>query len=245
MSNNNHVVSLFRPILRKFGFDVIRYMPNRPGRFPLEDISRFILTDEPIIFDVGANIGQTVHKFFGQFPNSIIHSFEPSPTTFATLQQNVGKMHQVYLWNIACGSKIEQRLLQENVNSDMSSFLQLDKFGWGKIKKETIVPITTIDQFCEEQKIDRIDLLKIDTQGFDFEVIKGAKKLIDKNKIGLLFFEIIFSEQYEDLPRVTEIFDYLLTSDFKLVTLYPFSYQKGLASWTDGLFIHKSYLSRA
>ncbi len=231
-----------RNIIRKFGYDVVRYKGYHPGRFAFLDMSKFVHKEKPLIFDVGANIGQSISLFKKQFPHSIIHSFEPSPKTFEILQKANGNRNDVHLWNIALGSKVEQKVLLENSNSDMSSFLPLAEFGWGEIKTKTIVPVSTIDQFCYEKNISHIDILKIDTQGFDFDVIKGAEKVIQENRIGLLYFEIIFSEQYEGLPPVPEIFDYLFTHGFKLITLYSFAIQQGLASWTNGLFIHKSYL---
>lgn len=124
----------------------------------------------------------------------------------------------------------------------MSSFLELDELGWGKIKDKTDIQIHTLDQFCLEHAIDHVDILKIDTQGFDFEVIRGAETLINENKVGLLYFEIIVSNQYKNLYKVGDVFNYLTDRGFKLITLYPFSMQKGLASWTDGLFIHESRL---
>ena len=59
----------------------------------------------------------------------------------------------------------------ENSNPDMSSFLPLSEFGWGKVTKETPVEVKTIDQaFILDQNIEQVDILKSDTQGFDFEV---------------------------------------------------------------------------
>lgn len=236
------MTNLLRNVIRKFGIDVIRYKGYSPGRFHLLDMAKYVQSDQPVIFDVGANIGQSIASFQTEFPRATVHSFEPSPQTFEKLRQNTKNNNNVKLWNIALGSKVEQKPFLENSNSDMSSFLQIGEFGWGRIQKTTLVPVSTIDQFCFDQNIDYIDICKIDTQGFDFEVIKGAEKTISYNKLGLLYFEIIFSEQYEGLPKVAEIFDFLFSNEFKLITLYPFSYQKGLASWTNGLFIHKSYL---
>lgn len=233
---------LIRKIIRKFGYDIVRYKGYNPGRFAFLDMSKFVYEEKPLIFDVGANIGQSINLFKKQFPQSIIHSFEPSPKTFEILEKANANRNDVHLWNIALGSKVEQKELLENSHSDMSSFLPLAEFGWGEIKTRTIVPVSTIDQFCNENNIKHIDILKIDTQGFDFDVIKGAEKAILENRIGLLYFEIIFSEQYKGLPPVAEIFDYLFTHGFKLVTLYSFAIQQGLASWTNGLFIHNSYL---
>ncbi len=231
-----------RRIINKCGFDIVRLNPNQIGKDPLMDMGRFLHIDHPVVFDVGANVGQSIRTFRDRFPTSTIYSFEPSPTTFQTLKQQTSGLENVHLWNCALGSSSGQNVLLENSESDMSSFLPLSEFGWGTVTNETLVEVTTIDQFCRNQDIEQIDILKSDTQGFDLEVFKGAERTIVANKIGLIYFEMIFSDQYKNLPSIAEIYDFLTGRDFLLVSFYQFNYQQQLASWTDALFVHKSYI---
>jgi FkbM family methyltransferase len=228
-------------MIRKLGFDIVRLRPSQLGKDPLSDIANFLHNDSPIVFDVGANVGQSIHSFRSQFPRCIIHSFEPSRTTFEILAQQASKLMDVHLWNFALGSVSAQMRFSENSHSEMSSFLPLSEFGWGKVTKEIVVEVKTIDQFCSDEHIDYIDILKSDTQGYDLEVFKGAEGTIRAKQIGLIYFEIIFSDMYEDLPSFSQIYEYLTTRDFLLVSFYQFHYQKQLASWADALFVHKSY----
>jgi hypothetical protein len=57
----------------------------------------------------------------------------------------------------------------ENTNSDMSSFLELGPEGWGGVIQRIKVPVPTVDDYSAERGVEHIHLLKIDTQGFDFE----------------------------------------------------------------------------
>ena len=132
----------------------------------------------------------------------------------------------------------------ENTCPDMSSFLPLGKYGWGTIKQETLVEVETIDQFCQEKNIGRIDILKLDTQGFELEVLKGAEYAIGTKKIGLVYLEINFSEMYKNLPSFAEVYDFLESRDFLLVSFYKFHYQNEFVLWTDVLFVHKSYIKK-
>ena len=125
----------------------------------------------------------------------------------------------------------------------MSSFLEIGKDGWGSIEHKTTVPVITIDEFCEKQKITKIDVLKIDTQGFELEVLKGAQKSMKENKIGLLYFEVTFIDMYKDLPLFGELYNFAVNNGFELVAIYPIIYKKNLAGWTDVLFKHKNYQS--
>jgi FkbM family methyltransferase len=242
MKQKIRLKQIIKPLIRKFGYDIVPHSPSHFGQNPLDDMAKYLHNDSPVIFDVGANVGQSINKFRSQFPKCIIHSFEPSPTTFKILSQQASDLKDVKLWNCALGSASGQTTFLENSNSDMSSFFPLSESGWGEITKETLVEVKTIDRFCDDEQIEYIDILKSDTQGFDFEVFKGAEGAIRANRIGLIYFEIIFSNMYKNLPPFAQIYEYLTLHDFLLVSFYQFHYQKQLASWTDALFVHKSYI---
>ena len=233
-----------RQLVRKLGYDITRHVPDGIGQDPFHDMATWLHEPRPTIFDVGANVGQSIQKFRRQFPRSIIHAFEPSPAAFGTLRQQTAALEDVHVWNYAVGSVSGDRRLLENAQSDMTSFLRLGAQGWGEVTKETPVAVKTIDQICGEQNIERIDILKSDTQGFELEVFKGAEGAFRANRIRLLYFEIIFSDMYENLPAVGQIYDFLAARGFLLVSLYEFHYQQQLAGWADALFIHQSLRRR-
>ncbi len=235
---------LIRSIFRSIGYDIIKYRPDQPGKDIMIDLRKYLKNDSPVIFDAGANEGQTVATFKEEFPNCVMHSFEPSPTTFATLKENTKKFSNSNIYNAGLGSKSDKLRFNENEHNQMSSFLELGEFGHGDIKKETLVDVKTIDQIVEENSINIVDILKSDTQGYDLEIFKGAQNSIDNNKIGMIYFEIIFSKMYENLPTVSELFDFLSNNNFHLIAFYEFFYQEKIASWTDALFVHKSYLTK-
>jgi FkbM family methyltransferase len=203
---------------------------------------RFLtVEDEPVILDVGANEGQTVDRFLEKFPRAVIHSFEPSPTTFAKLDSHCSALPRVKTWNFGVGSKTETLVLQENEYSDMSSFLDQGPLSWGKIVRRTEVPIVTVDSFTEEQEIDFVHVLKSDTQGYDLEVFTGAERLMAENRIGLIYFELTFSEKYRESPLFYDVLRYLAERNFALVSFYRLRFQNDIASWTDALLINREY----
>jgi FkbM family methyltransferase len=232
---------LIKRLVRKLGYDIVQFFPDDFGRDALEDIAKLVHNDHPTVFDVGANVGQSIKRFRSIFPKSVIHSFEPSPTAFATLKQRTSKIRDVRLSNCAMGSQPGQMPFLENSSSLMSSFLPIGEAGWWEVTKTTTVDVKTIDHYCQEENIDRIDILKSDTQGFDLEVLKGAEESIRTNKLGLIYLEINFAELYKKSPSISEIYDFMRNRDFLLVCFYPIIYRNQLAAWTDGLFIHRSY----
>jgi FkbM family methyltransferase len=240
----------FKQAIRKLGADfgthVLRRRPPEVGQSALADMKRFVPADaRPLILDVGANTGQSVKRFRKAFPSPIIHSFEPSQRVFDQLKTNVAGKEGVFAWNCALGASVGKQTFLENTHSDMSSFLPLSKTGWGKIVQESTVDVTTVDQFLADQQIERVDILKSDTQGYDFEVIQGAEQTIRRNAVGLLYFEFIFSEMYKNLPRFDVVFRHLTDRGFLLVSIYEMRHQNNVASWADALFVNKEYWAAA
>ena len=217
-------------------------IPKDPGYGKQEmDMKRLLNEkDDPVIFDVGANNGQSIILFKNRFPGCIIYAFEPGTEAFQTLEAKYGSNSSIHLNNIAVGSEKTRMEFNENTFTYMSSFLEIDRTGWGEILNKKTVEVTTIDLFCKENGILNIDVLKCDTQGFDFEVFKGASKML--NNVKLVYFEFTFSDMYKGLPHFDEVYKFLTDHNFRLANLYDIYYQDGLLSWTDFLFINRKCL---
>lgn len=231
-----------RGLVRQTGFDIVRYQGKRLGVDPYKDMQRFLKgVNEPVIFDVGANVGQSVDDFKATFPGCTIHSFEPSPSTYQMLKAHCEGVSNVQAWNYGVGSVDTTLTLEENEYSDMTSFLRPSTLAWGNIVKSTEVPVVALDSFAKDHDVEFIHILKSDTQGYDFEVMKGADRLMKENRIGLVFFEFIFSDQYTGIPPFDEVYRYLMDHNFTLVTFYRQFYQREVIGWTDALFINREF----
>ena len=232
--------SLVQRLVNHFGYRIIRDF----GQDPASDMWKFIRPKStPIIFDIGANRGQTVQYFKSKFPKSVIHTFEASPTTFRILQENCLTQENVYCWNCALGAARGKQRFLENTDTFMSSFLELGQNGLGQIEREILLDLETIDAFCTENNVEHIDILKVDTQGYELEVFKGAESLMNENRIGVLYFEVMFSDMYENAPKIDDIFRFLTGNDFVFITYYPMQYRQNRPYWTDALFAHKSLIN--
>ena len=198
-------------------------------------------TASPLVFDVGANRGQTIERMRRTFPRPVIHAFEPGRAAFAALQDAYRTSPQVVLNNLALGARAESRMFLDNDHDDMSSFLEPSVTAWGEITDRYPVEVITLDEYCRSRDIARIDVLKIDTQGFDLQVLLGGQELMRRAAIHMVFTEVIFSEMYKDLPRFDETYAFFADRGFTLVSLYDFYYQRERASWTDALFIADRY----
>jgi FkbM family methyltransferase len=76
----------------------------------------------------------------------------------------------------------------------MSSFLAPERDCWGEIALRSQVKLETMDDYTSLNQISYVDILKIDTQGFELEVLKGAARMMREHRIRLIYAELIFSE---------------------------------------------------
>ena len=101
--------------------------------------------------------------------------------------------------------------------------------------------MTTLDGYCAEQSIGRLDILKTDTQGYDLEVLAGAAGLLDGHRVGLIFMEISYADVYERGPGLDEVYGFLRDRGFFLVSFYNFAFKNGRADWSDALFVDPQF----
>jgi FkbM family methyltransferase len=226
-------------LIFKIRFKVNQYFNE--NAFLTDITTRLKHTKQPIIFDVGGNVGQSIKLFRKRMPHAIIHSFEPQRSSYNVMCRKFGSDDKTVLINNAVGSVVGSAEFNENAQSVMSSILKLGKDGWGTIISRSNVDVITVDEYCRQNKIDHIDVLKSDTQGYDFEVFKGAENMIRNNKIKMIYFEFILSDMYENRPSFTSIFQYLIDNNFRLVNIYDLQEKNGFASWGDALFLNCNY----
>jgi FkbM family methyltransferase len=148
-----------------------------------------------MVLDVGANVGQSAHEFEREFPQAAVHCFEPIPSTFAKLKVNV-QGDRFHLHPLAMGSSaatLEVQVTNEERHSDMNSlrgphpFLEHTSFRTERIQ------VGVLDTWCAEHGVTQIDYLKIDTEGYDLEVLKGAAQLLAAKRIRCLEAEVSMS----------------------------------------------------
>jgi FkbM family methyltransferase len=177
---------------------------DRYGFDPFLDIDRlsqFWKYPVRVLFDVGANDGRTIRLARNRFPTCQVVAFEPHPRTFLRLKEKMQGFEDLEFINMALGSKSAEMGMFEYDKSVLNSLL-LDppyavRFST-KPSQQIRVRCTTVDEFCMENGIAQIDVLKIDTEGFDLEVLKGAKAILEKNAIKFIYFEFNDIEPQRD-----------------------------------------------
>jgi FkbM family methyltransferase len=147
-----------------------------------------------VLLDVGANHGAYSRLLYKLAPAARIIAFEPHPSTFAILSELMRNLPSVVLVNKAVGDEPGALTLYDFRFSDGSTQASLSEAAVALYSDDIVahsVDCTTIDDFMTESGIGRIEFLKIDTEGHDLAVLKGARNALRDRRIGMIQFEFI------------------------------------------------------
>jgi len=226
-------------------------------------IKYLIRKNHPIIFDVGANNGVSAKEFKQWWPDSIIHSFEPQEECWGELDI----LEKEYIDNSIVVNKYaagnmpnkDATFYTHDITSGQSGFIKInlqsqDSINMNKFKqknssndfndykqslnKERSVEIIRLDDYMNQKNIENVHILKIDTQGYEPEVLDGlGKRLSD---IDLVITELMFYDFYERGLSFSDIEKYLLPSGFQLYDISHISKNpmNGRTDWIDVIYIN-------
>lgn len=146
-----------------------------------------------VVFDVGANCGQFLNLAVGRLGERIrsIHSFEPAAATYAALQSAVPKHTGVVLNHLALGATAGQaELYYDAEKSGLASMTKRD-LGFRNIafERHETITLSTLDAYCAEKGVERIDWLKLDVEGHELDVLRGGNAMFARRAVDLVTFE--------------------------------------------------------
>ncbi|MEP7055731.1 MAG: FkbM family methyltransferase [Actinomycetota bacterium] len=222
--------------LRRAGLNVSKLINVPFGVDAFDDVAG-LAGEVSVVFDIGANIGQTVVRVRRALPHVQIYSFEPVPSTYAKLVANVGSMRGVDCVQSAVGDAEGEIEITESLISGHNT-IHLS----AKPESPTItVPLTTVDAFATERGVDIVDLLKIDTEGYETAVLQGAKGLLETGRVRFVLAECDFTHRPEEPHGAFfDIADTLLPLGFRVVATYVGGVDGDGWRWGDALFMMPS-----
>jgi FkbM family methyltransferase len=226
--------SRLKVLARRTGVDVRRVSDG--FGIDLNDDLRRCCPSPDVIFDVGANAGQSVARFKGLFSRASIHAFEPDPQTFLRLQAAASSYAGIMLNNTAVGAKPGATNLFLYAHSDMNSVLPSGVANWSEVTASIEVPVVTVDGYCRESGLAHIDLLKTDTQGFDLEVLRGAAEMLAAGCISCVLSEMNFGEIYEGQPSPSEMLRFMQEAGYRVISFYDMHHNAQGLGWLDVLW---------
>lgn len=234
-----HIKKLLRLSLSQFGLVVrsVGHASSVTGVELVHDVNvRLGKKNGIVLFDVGANVGQTLDEFLQAFSQPQIYSFEPSPATFQQLQQKYGQRANVRLEHLALSDREGTQPFYVTRNYSVNDSLL--KPAWDAGAREVPVPVETLDRYCESQGISRIDLLKIDTQGNDLNVLQGATRMLDAGQIQFFSLELMYDRMYEGQPTLLDVLSFADQYGYRLLGFYEQTYVANKLNYLNACFEH-------
>tara|TARA_Y100000739_G_scaffold226159_1_gene233238 strand:+ start:84 stop:821 length:738 start_codon:yes stop_codon:yes gene_type:complete len=191
-------------------------------------VLKTILTDKvKIVFDVGANKGQSINLFKKWFPGSRIYSFEPNPKLFSKIKKKHGKNKKIKLFQIALSDKKGRKIFNENLFDSSSTLENVNKNSKYLRKKAKLlgvkpkdlivnsypVDVQKLSTIIKDLKLSVIDFVKIDVEGHELNCLQG---LFDglKAKIKCIQIENNSNDLYRTKNNLDEIIDLLKKNGF-------------------------------
>jgi FkbM family methyltransferase len=233
--------SAVKDLIRSQRFPLTRYFPR--GFDWIYDAQRFANTRKfQTIFDVGANVGQTAAGLASAFPNADIYCFEPISESFRVLDSRFGK--RTHCLPIALGSAPAIMKVNLRRDSETNSLLSTDPDVTHYTGEVETIEVSTADLVCAQQRINSIDILKMDVQGWELEVLLGASAILGGGRVRFIFSEVGFDHRSVEMVSFGDIFDAVTKYGFIFCGFYDayrYGPQKRFVPFCNALFLNPKF----
>ena len=196
------------------------------------------------IFDIGAHHGESIKLFLNNFKIKNIYSFEASNENFKILQKNTKKLQKkfdnvnILIENFAVGDEekiVKMKQMNESSSSTINSYNVKSKYFKKKslflfssknknFFSEIDVKQVSLSNYMTEKNINEIDFIKIDTEGYEYYVLKGLQNQFKKIKL------ILFEHHYDNMLikdyKFKDIHNFLIKYKFKQIYKYKMAFRK-------------------
>ena len=193
------------------------------------------------IAHVGAHRGQEVEEYLKLFDDVKLNLFEPQQKLFKHLKNKFQDHKNINYFNLALGSyKGSATMHTANTDGQSSSILEPKEH----LKEHPQIKFHKDDEIIKIRKLDElgitnIDLLNIDTQGYELEVLKGGVNTLNED-VKYMILEVNKRELYKGCPVVSDIDKYLYKYNFIRTDTH---YWRDSFSWGDAFYIRKDLIS--
>jgi FkbM family methyltransferase len=248
---------MLNKIRRKILWEIYMFFQNRgyniskKENFDFPDQVVFFKKQQPkVIFDLGANYGGMIGKYHKEFPQAAIYGFEPIESLY---KQAIGHFKEISQVKLFCKAVTDYTgTIEFNINNskDTSSIFESNLTNLTDSYKDvqtTVekkeVPCIKIDDFCAENNIFQIDILKMDIQGGELKALQGAANMLKNGKISLIYTEVFFMKAYKEQPLFDDIAAYLHKHNYKMFSIYNVSFNgtTGRIFMADVIFVHENF----
>lgn len=221
----------------------------------------------PVIFDIGANDGLSLEEFKNFWKDSIVHCFEPQEECWKKLEDRAKKFKDssVFINKTAVGNEQQKNVnfYSHDINTGLSGFNKVNTDSLDsvylnelkanqnssdvnqyieKLNHQRFVDIIRLDDYIKSLNIEKINLLKIDTQGFEPEVLSGLGE--ELKNVDVVLTELMFYDYYDRSLSFTDIEKHLIPSGFQLYDISHIAKNpmNGRTDWVDVIYVNNKIL---
>jgi len=227
IQNSKHTMAL---LLLSLAFQI-------KGLTNISLLKRYLPTN-PIIIEAGAHNGSDTVKLSSLWPQSTIYAFEPVPELFDELKKKITDCGNVIALPLALGDKIgtSKFHVSSKEGTGSSSLLtpkaHLHHFPWINFNREIEVSTVTIDEFARQNQLEKIDLLWLDLQGYEYYVLKASPDIL--KRVTVIATEVNFFELYNGCVLYPAYRKWLESHGFVQVHM-----ERPHTSWGDAVFVRQ------
>ena len=222
-------------MLKKLNTFVYYYLKKEPpiteSSITKEFICQFVSNPNPTILEIGCHDGSNTLWFLEIFNSPRIFCFEPDPRAAIRFKQNIGNRPEISFFEYAISNKNGETTFYMSSGQesdimpegwDCSGSIRKPKnhlivHPWCKFERNIIVQTKTLDIWCREQGVDRIDFIWMDVQGAEIDVIRGGRNALKNTRY--LYTEYSNKELYQGQLSLKQLLEELV--EFEVVIRYP------------------------
>jgi len=209
----------------------------------IEHLPSALRTDLDFVVDIGANVGQWISAFMTFAKVRRLEVFEPNPEAFEILKTHFDKRPDMYLHNLALGeapATVKLNVLESSALSSLlppNEVIQREYAPGAKLIRQVPVKVVSLDDVISNEA--SIDLMKIDVQGFEHSVLRGARKTLRRTRA--LLIETNFTSHYVGDGSFGTLSKHLNDLDFDFWDMSaPYRGSAGQALWADAVFLNRA-----
>lgn len=172
------------------------------------------------VLDVGGNVGQFAVASAKIWNPVRVYTWEAVPSCVDRLAKNVSSLSNIKIYPVALGEEESQISFNVNKHSHSSSILPLasghiDAFPDAQEVDQITVEMSTLDILLDSEELQSPILLKIDVQGYELNVLRGANKLL--KKVDYILLETSFKSLYEGEPIFLDVVQFMWERGFRFL----------------------------
>tara|TARA_Y100000590_G_scaffold469162_1_gene655238 strand:+ start:665 stop:1378 length:714 start_codon:yes stop_codon:yes gene_type:complete len=204
-----------------------------------------------LLVDIGFYLGEYYLNLNKKIQINKVIGFEPNPETYKKVKKKFYLNNKVEILNFALGEENSIKDFNINFEPSSSSFNSIDLssnylkkknrilnfFGFKKINKSIPIQVKTLKEIFNKYNIEEIDLIKIDTEGYEFKIIKGLNSEI--NKVKIIHLEHHYDNMLIKNYKFSDVHNYLILKNFKKFFKIKMKFRKSF----EYIYINKNYFN--